>query len=485
MKTKQAHDAGYVLSEETLNAYGAFDDKLRELESGATAAKNALGTALLPALTELSTDGVEMLSKFTKAVKDANGDLPTMIDNIGRLLPEAADRLAEYVPGAVELIGKALQAAVGGISDNLDPFLDVASDLVVSILSQTAELLPELISSIGDLAVDLVKGIFDSNAIGGIASAAISAIGKLIAQIIEALPGILKGLESFFSTSAPQIFSALLGAVKIIVESLSKNAPAIIRELSPLIQSIIKFIFSAITGLTPMISELIGDVATELIPGIIESVSKAIPEIISGIIAELARSTPDLTAGTVELLGEVIFKAVPAIILAIADIIPNLIRGMIEAFSGADDEDKFGGVGKSWGESMMAGFGEKIKEFFADLPEMLLNLVKNTAFFNLGEILWDKMLPNWRKNSLPPGLAERAAADDGAFAAEHPLDSTSGEQMKVLLEQKALLERIADKDTTHRLQYRTKKSITTITSIPVSSKKTAQAKWTISSSGNI
>ena len=37
----QAHQAGYVLDEETLDAFGEFDDQLRKLDKGAEAAKNA------------------------------------------------------------------------------------------------------------------------------------------------------------------------------------------------------------------------------------------------------------------------------------------------------------------------------------------------------------------------------------------------------------------------------------------------------------
>ena len=55
---KQAHDAGYVISDEMLSSYGALDDQLQLLKNGSTALKNALGTVLLPILTELASDGV-------------------------------------------------------------------------------------------------------------------------------------------------------------------------------------------------------------------------------------------------------------------------------------------------------------------------------------------------------------------------------------------------------------------------------------------
>ena len=62
---KEAQEAGYVLGDDALNAYGALDDQLQYLSVGATAAKNALGTVLLPILTELASDGVGLLGEFT------------------------------------------------------------------------------------------------------------------------------------------------------------------------------------------------------------------------------------------------------------------------------------------------------------------------------------------------------------------------------------------------------------------------------------
>lgn len=52
---EQAHEAGYVIGEDMLKAYGNLDDQIQYLTVGATAAKNALGTILLPILTAVNT----------------------------------------------------------------------------------------------------------------------------------------------------------------------------------------------------------------------------------------------------------------------------------------------------------------------------------------------------------------------------------------------------------------------------------------------
>ena len=95
----QARAAGYVISDEMLAAYSALDDNIQYLKVNAEGAKNALGTVLLPVLTELSGTGVELLGEFTKGIVDANGDIGKMSDVISAVLPKALDAVMEY-PGA-------------------------------------------------------------------------------------------------------------------------------------------------------------------------------------------------------------------------------------------------------------------------------------------------------------------------------------------------------------------------------------------------
>jgi chromosome segregation ATPase len=93
---KQAHDAGYVVSDEMLNAYGALDDQLQLLNNGSTALKNALGSVLLPIMTDLASEGVSLLGEFTKGVQDANGDISKIADVIGEILPKALNIVMKH-----------------------------------------------------------------------------------------------------------------------------------------------------------------------------------------------------------------------------------------------------------------------------------------------------------------------------------------------------------------------------------------------------
>ena len=52
--TEEAKSMGAVLSEESLSSLGTFDDSIQRLKSTSNAARNALGTVLLPQLQVLA-----------------------------------------------------------------------------------------------------------------------------------------------------------------------------------------------------------------------------------------------------------------------------------------------------------------------------------------------------------------------------------------------------------------------------------------------
>ncbi len=58
---EQAQEAGYVIGDEMLSTYGALDDNIQYLKVNAEGAKNALGTVLLPVLTELTGTGSQLI----------------------------------------------------------------------------------------------------------------------------------------------------------------------------------------------------------------------------------------------------------------------------------------------------------------------------------------------------------------------------------------------------------------------------------------
>jgi len=156
---EQAHADGYVVSEEMLAAYGALDDQLQYLSVGATAAKNALGTVLLPVLTDLAGEGVDLLGEFTNGILEANGDIGKMSDVIGDILPKMLNVIMEYVPEIMEIATEIVLSLVKAITDNLPAIVETASQIVLTLLNGLIEALPQIADGALQLITALVNGL--------------------------------------------------------------------------------------------------------------------------------------------------------------------------------------------------------------------------------------------------------------------------------------------------------------------------------------
>lgn len=81
----EAQAAGYVLSEDTLKAYGELDDEIQRLKASGKAAGNQLGAVLVPVLADLAELGVELLQKVGPAVDWIGNNLPTVAAGIASI----------------------------------------------------------------------------------------------------------------------------------------------------------------------------------------------------------------------------------------------------------------------------------------------------------------------------------------------------------------------------------------------------------------
>lgn len=206
----QAREAGYVVSDEMLAAYGALDDNIQYLKVGAEGAKNALGTVLLPVLTELSGTGVDLLSEFTKGIQDANGDIGKISDVIGEILPKALDAVMEYVPELLEVIGSIIGALGQAIVDNLLVIVESASSIIVSILSALIAGLPQITEGALQLLLALVNGILEN-----------------LPMLIEAAAQVIVTLATGIATALPTLIPTLVQVVVQVCQTLVDNLPLI------------------------------------------------------------------------------------------------------------------------------------------------------------------------------------------------------------------------------------------------------------------
>ena len=363
---KQAREAGYVLSDDLLAAYGNLDDQLQLLNNGATALKNALGTVLLPILTDLASDGVGLLSEFTKGVQDANGDISKITDVIGDILHKAINVVMKYIPQLLDMIAAAVIGIGDAIVDNLDVLIECANKLIQTFLNAILKALPKLTQGAIQIVTTLVKTILAN--LPQILQAAIQVIvtlaqglAKALPQLIPAVVNVVIQLVETLIQNMPLILDAALQIIEGLVQGILEALPILIEVLPTIILAIVDFILGAIPQIIEVGIQLLTSLV-EALPEIIEAIVAAIPQIIDGIINAVIEALPLIIDAGIKLFVSLI-QALPDIIIMIVEAIPQIINGIVEALMNNLDKIIMAGV-----QVFMA--------LITNLPTIIMELVK-------------------------------------------------------------------------------------------------------------
>ncbi len=331
---EQARAAGYVIGDDMLNAYGALDDQLQYLNVGATAAKNALGTVLLPVLTDLATEGNALLGEFTNGILDANGDIGKMSDVIGGILPKVLDMFMEFLPELLEIVGEIVGSLAQAIVDNLPTIIDTASQIIFALLEGLIAALPQIAEGAVQLVLTLVNGIL--NNLPMILNAALQAVVTLATGIANALPTLIPTIIQVviqivqtLIDNLPMILNAALQLIMGLAQGILDALPVLIAALPEIILGIINFLLDAIPQIIETGIQLLTSIVAAL-PEIIIAIVEAIPKIIDGIISAVMEAIPLIIQAGIDLLISLI-KALPTIIVTIVNAIPQIISGIINA----------------------------------------------------------------------------------------------------------------------------------------------------------
>lgn len=121
---KEAHDVGYVLDNEALEALGAVDDGFQRLQKTQEAVKNQMAAEFAPYLTKALEDVRELIQKVGKALVESGA-----VDAFGSIL-ESSVALLEPLGSLISAVLPALTAALKPIAETIALIADTANVIV-------------------------------------------------------------------------------------------------------------------------------------------------------------------------------------------------------------------------------------------------------------------------------------------------------------------------------------------------------------------
>ena len=390
---EEAHNVGYVMDGETLDAFHALDDNMQRMSNTAQAVEQTFGQVLLPILTDMSGDAVDLMGDFSGALSQTGGDIDQIASVIEEFAPQAVALIEEYIPQILTVIQSVISAiiplivslapqliALAGtiieqlalaISENADSFISGFTSLFESLTNSVALLLPVLIPLAIELIMALVNGLVENAPL--LVEGALSIVDTLCDTLLspENVESLIMGAASLITTllegltvALPKLIPAALNAIMTIVDTLLSSG---------CLEQILQAALGLITALAQSLIEYL-PVLISYLPQIILGITKfltgdALPDIIQAgftLITSLVGALPDILAAILVSLGE-------------------LIAGMFEYITtdGADDileafQSAFDGIiegASTWGSDIIGNLIDGITSMFSNLT----NTVSNAA----------------------------------------------------------------------------------------------------------
>lgn len=393
----EAHNVGYVMESETIEAFGDLDNNMQRLSNGAQAVEQSFGQVLLPLLTDMSGEAVDLLGDFSSALSETGGD----IDKIGALIeqfaPRAVTMVEKYVPkilGIVEqtlnallpvvisvapqlitMVGSLLETVANSISQNAESFISAFSMLFGSVVDSAITLLPVLVPLAIELILTLVRAL-TANApllLDGALSIIMALVDNLLSpesveQLILGATAIVTGLLRGLTDALPLLIPAALNAILTIVDTLLSSGC-----LSQILSAALTLIVTLSNALIDYLPQLIA----------------RLPEIIMGIVEFLiGDGLPLIIQAGFQLLTGIV-GSMPEIIVAIIDALISLVGAMFDYITGDGAEDilkgfeaAFDGIiegAKGWGSDLLGNFISGITSMFGKLKDTVSSAAQTVA----------------------------------------------------------------------------------------------------------
>lgn len=297
----EAHDAGAVLDGDTLDAFADFDDTLQRLDGSTNAAKNALGTILLPVLDDLAGEGVNLLNEFTNGVLDADGDLSKVSELISELLPQALDAILAELPAVLE-VGASIISALGqGLVNNLDLILTTAGDVLLTLATGILNELPAIVQTAIDIIFKLVDTLLNAQNIALITQAAIDIIITLvegisdhISEIISTAITVINTIQTTLISNAPELLSAAIELVLALVFGILDNLDDVINAAVQVVAALVGAIVECAPELLPTAINAVMDQFNNMSDSLVKDALTWGADMIASFIDGIMDSVPDL-----------------------------------------------------------------------------------------------------------------------------------------------------------------------------------------------
>ena len=184
-----AQEAGLIMSTDSLQAFGAYDDAMNEMKTTLTAAGRAVAEVFLPATKEIIQSVTEVVQAFIGMVQGTEGASQQFDAAISNMIDRVTNLFTSWLPKILETGVNIIMKLVDGLLKAIPKLSAALPKIIKTIIDFIVQNLPQIIEAGVDLLSALCEGI-------------ISAIPTLVSNLPRILEAIVSGLIKGVSAMA-------------------------------------------------------------------------------------------------------------------------------------------------------------------------------------------------------------------------------------------------------------------------------------------
>ncbi len=230
---QEAREMGAVLSEETLEVLGDYDDALQRLDRSKKILTNTFGALFAPVLEDITNSLVKYTTQFSKAVQESEGNAGKIGEAIGQILSDIVNDIVKSIPDIIEASKNIVMSFAQGLMANMPEIIPAAIDMINTLINGILGMLPEIVNAALQIVVGLAQGIAQS--LPALVPTIVDTILLIVDVIIENLPllveaavAIIIGLTQGIMEALPLLLERLPELVEKLVDALIESAPLLI-----------------------------------------------------------------------------------------------------------------------------------------------------------------------------------------------------------------------------------------------------------------
>lgn len=201
---EEAAAAGLIMSDDSLKAFGEYDDAVNEMKSTLTAAGRSVAEVFLPATKEVISGVTDVVQAFIGMVQGAEGASEKFDNAIANMIDKVTGMLNDWLPKILETGVNIIIKLVDGIIKAIPKLTAALPKVINTLLTFIIDNLPKIIEAGISLLSALCEGIISAiptlvshlpQIISAIVSGLISGLGALANVGLELVKGLWEGMK--------------------------------------------------------------------------------------------------------------------------------------------------------------------------------------------------------------------------------------------------------------------------------------------------